>query len=189
MTFPRVMQIIGKTSDLKRSIVKDISYKVSNNKESLRFIFLFSLFSVLFFIPYFIFQKELTGLLLFTAWLVSVFSNLVGMSIVVDGVFLDIGAMTFEIIHECTGIFAILISVSSILAYPSKWREKTIGILLVIPFILFLNICRILFLIYIGKYHTSLFEFVHSYLWQGTFIIFIILAWFLWIELVVDHER
>jgi len=188
MTGPRVIQIIRQASDLKTSIVKEIIYKVSNNKESLRFIFLFSLFSVVFFTLYFFFQKELTSLLLFTAWLVSVFSNLIGMTIITDGVFLDIGTMTFEIVHECTGIFAILISVSSILAYPSRLKEKTIGILLVIPFILFLNLCRILFLIFIGKHHTGLFEFVHSYLWQGTFIIFIILAWFLWIELVVDHE-
>jgi len=169
------------------SIIKEIRYYINNNKEPIRFLLLFMLCSLTFFIFYFLLQDSLNGLLFFTAQTVGMVSNAIGLSVVVEGVFIEIGTMTFEIIHECTGIFAIAISLSSIIAYPTQWKQKTIGILFVIPFILFLNLIRILFLIYIGKYHMGLFEMVHAYLWQGTFIIFIILAWFLWIELVVKH--
>jgi archaeosortase B (VPXXXP-CTERM-specific) len=97
--------------------------------------------------------------------------------------------MTFDIIHECTGVFAMIITVSSIIAYPAEKKQKILGILFVIPFIYLLNIIRLEALIYVGIYYNDLFDFVHSYLWQGTFIIFVILAWFLWIDLVVNHER
>ena len=169
------------------SLIKEIRYYINNNRESIRFLVLFILCSLTFFIFYFLFQGSFDGFLVLTAQTVGVVSNAIGLSVVVEGVFIEIGTMTFEIIHECTGMFAIAISLSSILAYPTKWKQKTIGILFVIPFILCLNLLRILFLIYVGKYHMGLFEVVHAYLWQGTFIIFIILAWYLWIELVVKH--
>lgn len=164
-----------------------IRYWYLNNKDSFRFITLFFLFSILFFLPYFIFQQHLRSILLLTAYSSGLIANSIGLPVVISGVFLDIGPMNLEIIHECTGIFAIVVSVSSILAYPATLKNKTKGLVVIIPFILLLNLFRILFLIYIGKYHMGLFSFIHAYLWQGTFIIFIILAWFLWIELVVNH--
>jgi len=173
----------------KPSFIENIQYHINNNKESIRFLFLFILFSLSFFIFYFLLQDYLNGILYFTAFTVGFVSNAIGLSVTVDGVLIEIGTMTFEIIHECTGMFAIAISLSSIISYPAQWKQKTIGIMFVIPFILLLNLFRILFLIYIGKYHIDLFEVVHAYLWQGTFIIFIILAWFLWIDVVVKHAR
>ena len=91
----------------------------------------------------------------------------------------------FEIIHECTGIFALMIYFSCTIAYPTTWRHKIIGIAIGFPFILAMNLMRMIILVYIAGYHQDIFDYVHSYLWQGTFIIFVILLWFLWIEKVV----
>jgi archaeosortase B (VPXXXP-CTERM-specific) len=92
-----------------------------------------------------------------------------------------------EIIYECTGVFSIMVLSSCILAYPTKLKEKIIGLVLIIPLILLMNLARLLVLLYVGSYHMDLFEFVHSFLWQATFIIFIIFSWLLWIELVVQR--
>ena len=175
--------------EIQRKVLNVIEFHISNNKEAVKFLLVFASFSITFFLIFFLLQDNLDFLLIWTAHITGSVSNLLGVNVAVNDVILSFETMDFEIIHECTGIFAIMIIVSSIVAYPTQWKKKTIGILFVIPLILLLNLIRILFLIYIGKYHTDLFEVVHSYLWQGTFIIFIILAWFLWIELVVNRER
>ena len=164
-----------------------VQYILNNNREAFHFLILFLLFSLVFFSIYFLFQKSLEFMLFGTATITGFFSNIIDMTVVVDGTILSLGTIDFEIIHECTGIFAIMIISSSILAYPTQYKQKIIGIIFIIPLILSLNIIRLLILIYVGKFHINLFEIVHSYLWQGTFIIFIILAWFLWIELVVNR--
>jgi len=164
-----------------------VQYIINNNREAVRFLTIFLFLSLLFFVLYFLMQDSLQFILVGTASITGFFSNLSGMTVIVDAPFLSLGSMDFEIIHECTGIFAIMITSSSILAYPTQFKDKAIGILFIIPLILGMNIIRLLFLIFIGKNHPDLFEIIHSYLWQGTFIIFIILAWFLWIELVVNR--
>jgi len=45
-----------------------------------------------------------------------------------NGTSLILKNMTFEIIHECTGIFALMIYFSCTMAYPTNWRNKIIGI-------------------------------------------------------------
>lgn len=172
-----------------RTVKKNISLKILNNKESFRFLLFFSLYSISFFIVYFLLQDSLQFVLWGTASLSGFFSNLLGMMVTVDGVNILTGNMDLAIIHECTGIFAMIITVSSILAYPTEKKKKVFGILFAIPFIFVFNLIRLLVLIYTAKFQSDIFELVHSYLWQGTFLIVIILAWFLWIELVVNHER
>ena len=178
-----VMTMLDRISEIKKKIL----YVISNNKEAVKFLTIFISLSLLFFLIYYLIQNSLNFMLVSTASVTGFMSNIIGLEVYVDGVIISLQTMNLEIIHECTGIFAIMISSSSIIAYPTKLKNKVIGILFVIPLILSLNIIRLLFLIYIGKYHMDLFEVVHSYLWQGTFIIFIILAWFLWIEMVVNR--
>lgn len=179
---------LGKTiNDTIKHIKNHIIYLVSNNKAAVRFLSIFFILTLFFFIFFYLIQDSLTFLLSWTASTAGLFANILGLSVTVNGVILASESMNFEIIHECTGIFAIMIITSSIIAYPTALKEKMMGILFVIPLILGLNLIRIIVIIYIGKYHTHLFEYVHSYLWQGTFIIFIILAFFLWIELVVNR--
>jgi archaeosortase B (VPXXXP-CTERM-specific) len=158
---------------------------VTNNKEAVRFLLLFIFFSILFFTIFYLIQEYLNWMLVGTAWITGTIANVIGLTVIINGSFLNLGTTVFEIIAECTGIFAIFITMACILAYPATYKQKIIGLILIIPLILILNIIRLLILIFVGKHYLDLFEYVHSYLWQATFIIFIILAWFLWIELVV----
>ena len=183
------MKIKDKIGKVIKKLKKDILYNISNNKEAVKFLVIFISLSIIFFLIYYAMGDHLDFLKVWTAEASTAIANLFGMNVALDGVILSVENINLEIIDECTGIFAIMINISCILAYPTQLKEKTMGILIVFPLILSLNLVRILFLIYVGKYHPDMFEFVHSYLWQGTFIIFIILTWFIWIELVVKRER
>lgn len=181
------MRFKKKIVEMKNRKISDIKHILQNNKEAIRFLLLFIFLSVFFFIVFFAVESYLDFLKIWTAHVASSFANFFGMHVTLEGIIITVDTIQLEIIQECTGIFIIMITVSCVLSYPAEIKDRIIGIIFVIPFILALNFIRLLFLIYIAKYQSDLFEYVHSYLWQGTFIIFIILAWFLWIELVVNR--
>ena len=165
--------------------LQKLKYSIHNNKESVHFILKFCIITTLFFTVYYLLIDYLQGLLFGTAWLAGTLANSLGISVTINGVLIDVGPTTLEIIPECTGIFAIFVTISCILSYPADITKKGIGILIITPMILLLNLLRLIILIIVGKYFFEVFEYVHSYLWQATFIIFIIFAWFLWIDKVV----
>jgi archaeosortase B (VPXXXP-CTERM-specific) len=98
------------------------------------------------------------------------------------------GAFGVRIIGECTGLFEIAIYVACVLAFPTTWRKKGLGLLFGIPAIYAFNVLRILCLLVVGRYAQSSFEFFHLYFWQGTLILMIASVWMLWVYLVVRDE-
>ena len=155
---------------------------IKNNRQIIVFLIIFILNIILFFTLFYLFEDSFGFLKKWTAEITASVSHFFGLEITVQDNLLLLKNTTFEIIQECTGLFAIMIYVSCVLAYPTKLVKKGEGILLGIPLIFLLNIIRMVFLVYIGNHHYNLFEYVHSYLWQGTFIIVVILLWFIWIE-------
>jgi archaeosortase B (VPXXXP-CTERM-specific) len=155
---------------------------IQNNRQAIRFLIIFIFNIILFFTIFYLFEDSFDFLKNWTADITATIANLFGLEITVQGNLLILETTTFEIIQECTGLFAIMIYLSCILAYPTRIVKKGEGILLGVPLIVLLNLGRMVFLVYIGDNHQDLFEYVHSYLWQGTFIIVVILIWFIWIE-------
>jgi archaeosortase B (VPXXXP-CTERM-specific) len=98
------------------------------------------------------------------------------------------GVFGVEIIAECTGLFEMAIYAACVLAFPTGWRNKGLGLAFGIPAIYAFNILRILCLLLVGRYASSSFEFFHLYFWQGTLILMITSVWMLWIYLVVRNE-
>ena len=164
---------------------KEIKPLIFRNKEIFKFIVIFISMLVLLFLLFYLMEDSLDFMRTWTADITAFFSNIFGMNAKASGTSLILSTMTFEIIHECTGIFALMIYFSCTIAYPTNWKRKIIGIAIGFPFILTMNLVRMIVLVYIAGYHQDIFDYVHSYLWQGTFIIFVILIWFLWIEKVV----
>ena len=104
------------------------------------------------------------------------------------GTTIHFGSFGVEIIDECTGLFEMAIYAVCVLAFPTSWRNKGLGLLFGIPAIYAFNIVRILCLLFVGRYAYSSFEFFHIYFWQGTLILMITSVWMLWIYLVVRDE-
>jgi len=155
---------------------------IQDNKQVVRFLIIFIFTLALFFTIFILFEDSFDFIKEWTAEITAITAHFFGLDVTVQNTLLILENTTFEIIQECTGLFAIMIYVACVLAYPTKIVKKGEGILLGIPLIFLLNILRMVFLVYIGDNHYDLFEYVHSYLWQGTFIIVVILLWFIWIE-------
>ena len=68
------------------------------------------------------------------------------------------------------------------LAYPTSLKNKLVGIGFGIPVIQIVNLARLVVLSLTGLYYPGIFEFVHAYIWQSIFVIFIIAIWLIWLE-------
>ena len=102
-----------------------------------------------------------------------------------SGNLMQLGTFSVEIIEECTGVFEALIFLAAVLAYPTGWADKLVGIGLGVPILYAFNVARILVLLWVGRFHYELFDFMHIYFWQATLILMITSVWLLWILKVV----
>ena len=83
------------------------------------------------------------------------------------------------------------IFVASVLAFPCLWRRRLYGLLFGIPILYAVNVGRLTCLAIIGAYDSSgeIFDFVHNYVWQGIYVIFVVVVWLLWVELFVRKNQ
>ncbi len=142
------------------------------------FIFLITAFYILYYytLDYFYFLRTATANLL------AVSLSLMGIKAVVQAEDVLIGGFDLKIVEECTALFASLIYISCVLAYPSNVKSKLIGIGFGIPVIQVINLARLIVLSLTGLYYPGIFEFVHTYIWQSIFIVFVIAVWLFWLE-------
>ena len=87
-----------------------------------------------------------------------------------------------EIVAGCNGVEAVLILVSAILAFPSPWKHKLIGIGLGFLAIQTLNLVRIITLYYLHIWSPVWFDWFHLYLWQALIILDALVFWLIWLR-------
>jgi archaeosortase B (VPXXXP-CTERM-specific) len=117
-------------------------------------------------------------------WVLRLFSDQASLT----GAAVYFGHFAVRIITECTGLFEMVIYAACVLAFPTSWRKRGLGLLLGIPAIYAFNLLRILCLLVVGRYANSMFDFFHLYFWQATLIIMITSVWLLWIYAIVRDE-
>ncbi len=110
-------------------------------------------------------------------------------SISVEGKLVVFSGFAVKIIDECTGIYEMLIFSAAVLAFPTSWGKKLVGLLMGNPLIYLFNVLRIAMLIVVGRYYPSAFDFMHLYFWQATMIVMITSVWLLWIIKVVRSDE
>ena len=174
-----------KTKEKKKtiSIYEKIKEKIAVNKEVSRFIILFVSFSIFFYLLYYLFMDYLSFTRNITAAILGSILSPFGKT-VVNGVQLSFAGFSMEIIDECTAIFSAIVYCSCVLAYPATLKKKGMGIAFGIPCLYAINIFRLMILALVGVSHPGLFEFVHVYLWQASFIIFVVVVFLLWVKLL-----
>ena len=111
--------------------------------------------------------------------------SLVSDAVTIDGNLVSFGGFAVRIIEECTGAFEAIIFLAAVLAFPTTWRKRAIGLALGVPILYVFNLLRILVLLVVGRYWPATFEFMHLYFWQATLILMITSVWLLWIFKVV----
>jgi exosortase H (IPTLxxWG-CTERM-specific) len=147
----------------------------------------FCLFFALRYVP--LCAKAVEGFTAFIAFFSSKVLNLFGTAASVSGTHLSSKDFGINIVDGCNGVFATAILLAGIVAYPSKIKDKLIGILIGIPAIFIINQLRVVSLFYLGRSYPTVFEEVHVYVWQPVIIIFAILVWDFWARNFVQKGK
>ena len=96
---------------------------------------------------------------------------------------------TIQIVRQCTGIFEVMTLAACIIAFPSTKEQKFTGVMMALPTIYFLNMARLILLTALGIYHPAIFDAVHDYLLQLTFVFLVIFFWIFWINKIAKGEK
>ena len=89
----------------------------------------------------------------------------------------------------CNGVEAGIILAAAMLAFPSRWREKAIGILVGLATVQMLNLVRIISLFYIGQWNKTFFEWAHLYVWQALIMLDVLIVFLFWLRWLTAHGQ
>lgn len=87
-----------------------------------------------------------------------------------------------EIMAGCNGVEAMIVLASAVLAFPSSWKHKLLGLGLGFVAIQSLNVVRIISLFYLGQWSLTAFQWFHLYIWQALLILDALLVWLIWLR-------
>lgn len=82
----------------------------------------------------------------------------------------------------CNGIEACIVLFAAIIAFPSTWRHKLVGVVAGFVAVQALNIVRVISLFYLGQWNTEVFNFAHEFLWQALIMLDVLVVWLLWVR-------
>lgn len=88
----------------------------------------------------------------------------------------------------CNGVEACIILVAAMLAFPSPWKYKLIGIAVGIVAVQAVNVLRVVSLYYLGQWDMDVFEFAHLYLWQALIMLDVLVVWLVWVRFLAGRS-
>jgi len=177
----------------KKRRKKEIKTEVNKefaDKEVIRFISLFIISSIVLFSIYYLLKGTIlvTGLRSMTASITGTLLTISGMKAETNGQVIFLDGFSMEIIDECAAIYSSIVFASCVAAFPTTLRNKGIGIAAGVPLLYAVDIVRLYVLGIVGVTNPSMFEFVHVYFWQATFIIFVVAVFFVWLKVIKEVE-
>lgn len=170
-----------KSKEKKAKTSKDISLK--------RFIITYTLLMSAFFVlvGFTPLQKIIdinglytNGIVLITSKLLEILS----ISATYYGSIIQLPTIALDIKFGCNGLEAVMIYSVAVVAFPSTWKNKLIGILAGFIVIQVINILRIVGLVYSGLHFQNMFEYFHIYVAQGMMIAVALGVFFLYLHYV-----
>lgn len=167
---------------VKKKQLKDI---FSEHKEALKTVSLFLFFCFALNYAYFKIAGEQIIPREFTASLVALFLNLLGLNATTSGYDVLMNGSAITVIGECTGIFSIIVYCSVIFAYPAGLKEKALG-MIGIPILYGITLIRLISTALVVAFMPSMTFFFHDYLWQIFLIVFVVLLFLIWRDKVVE---
>ena len=161
------------------------------NKEAIKYVALFLSFCVVFYLVYYFLtlRGSLSILKNLTASILGAVFSLGGADVVVNGAALSVNGFGLEIIDECTAVFSSIVYSACVLAYPTTLKNKGLGIAFGVPSLYAINIFRLVVLTLVGISYPGMFEFVHVYLWQASFIIFVVVIFLAWLHFLSTRKN
>ncbi|MFZ2070112.1 MAG: exosortase H [Halobacteriota archaeon] len=167
--------------------------KAKENEEAIKYVARFLALCFAFYIVYYIIIVSDTMVMAnmrhVTTTILGAIFSLAGLKVVERADVLSINGFSMEIIDECTAVFSAIVYCSCVLAYPATLKQKSLGILFGVPSLYAINILRIFLLALVGMRNPDMFKFMHVYLWQASFIIFVVVLFLIWLKMgVTDGE-
>ncbi len=163
------------------------------NQKALRFL---ALFALIFAVCYFIFgiaEGVRNGIIkpytVLIAKAIAVVVNLFGASAITDGTTVQSGTFSLNIAMGCDGVEATCLFLAGVLAFPTTWRARFIGLAIGIPIIQVINLARLVGLYYAGIYLPSLIEQIHVYIAQSIVILLSTVVLIYWLERIAVPSR
>ncbi len=86
----------------------------------------------------------------------------------------------FEVIYACTSVPSTVLLVSAMLAFPSSWRRKLVGIVLGVLVLYIANLARLVMLFYCYIYQRQLYDRLHLTVWQALLVVLAVFVFFFW---------
>jgi archaeosortase B (VPXXXP-CTERM-specific) len=121
------------------------------------------------------------GFMAFTANITGFLLNIMGRNTTVTDTVVSSPQFSYQIVDLCTAVMPMLILTAAILAYPSRVKEKAVGLLIGLPGIFIINQVRLISLFFIGVYAPGIFETAHLLVWQSLMILLAIGLWLIWV--------
>lgn len=106
------------------------------------------------------------GVVLLTAKLLGIMS----IPCVVHKSVLQLPAIALDVKFGCNGLEAVMIYSVAVVAFPSTWKKRILGILAGFVVLQVVNVFRIAGLAYAGIHFKSIFQYIHIYVAQGLMI-------------------
>jgi archaeosortase B (VPXXXP-CTERM-specific) len=187
----RAQQAVKGTFPVRKGILTTVLEEAKANREVLKYLaFFFSLCFAFYLIYYFLTVSSsmvLVHVRNVTARILGAIFAFAGSDVVVKGAMVSINGFPLEIIDECTAIYSSIVYCSCVIAYPTTVKKKGLGIAFGVPSLYAINILRLTILALVGILHPGMFEFVHVYLWQASFIIFVVIVFLIWLKMIVRN--
>ena len=93
-----------------------------------------------------------------------------------------------NVINECTGIFSMTIFASIVLAYDTSFRNKVVGLVVGVPVLFSLAILRLSLTTLLVVKYPLLLHLVHDYLFQIFLLIFVVVLFVFWHDIVIEKK-
>jgi exosortase H (IPTLxxWG-CTERM-specific) len=94
------------------------------------------------------------------------------------------GGFAVEMRDGCNAVNVTILLCSAVLAFPTSWKRRALGIMAGSLIIQGLNIVRFISLFYLGQYSMSWFDFAHAYLWESLLVLDTTVVFWLWVDRV-----
>ena len=88
----------------------------------------------------------------------------------------------YEIYYRCLGILPVIIYTAAVVAYPRSLKERCWGMVVGVPILFGLNLCRLVTLFYVGVYYPVAFDFTHIVFWEGLMFLATLGLWLGWLK-------
>lgn len=125
-------------------------------------------------------ETAMNGIQRSLAVISSVVLNLFGQNTTVLGTTVQSNVFGISVVTACTGIFITGLFLIAVVALPTRWMAKLIGVGIGIGGIFLVNIVRLVSLYFIGVHWPRFLDQAHQLIWQSLLIVIAVALWLFW---------